>query len=143
VAQLRPFIIRIRELGAELILVGNGSPAQAAAFRDEFRLAVPLYTDPTRRTYRALGFRRSFFSTVGWSAIKKIARAVHAGVSQRGLRGDAWQQGGCAIVCADGSVPFYHASQYSGDHPTPETILAALQHAVGGERLSRLPIVRH
>jgi hypothetical protein len=92
---------------------------------------VLLFTDPTRRTYRALGFRRSVRSALGWSALRNIWRGLRAGSRQRGLKGDAWQQGGVIIVLPSGSVPYRFASRVSGDHPVPSEIVAVLHQVIG------------
>jgi peroxiredoxin len=141
VTELRPSIERIHELGAELVLVGNGSPEAAGALREEFQLSVPVYADPQRRSYRALGLQRSLFSTIRWRAVRNVIAALRRGVSQRGLQGDAWQQGGCVIVLPDGSVPFYFASRAAGDHPSPETILDELRRATVGTSPAPLRIL--
>ncbi|MHC4421860.1 MAG: SDR family NAD(P)-dependent oxidoreductase, partial [Planctomycetota bacterium] len=55
---MRDRIDEIRARGAELVIVGNGAPHFAAAFREDYQLDCPLLVDPELRAYRAAGLRR-------------------------------------------------------------------------------------
>jgi peroxiredoxin len=123
---LRDVIDDIRGHGAELVVVGNGNAAQAAAFRDEHGLDFPLLTDPSRRTYRTAGLRRSIGATLNPVLLKNAGRAFKKGFRQTGVKGDAWQQGGVFVIDAGGEVVFEQRSKAAGDHADPDAILAAL-----------------
>ena len=45
-------------LGASLMAVGCGSVQMAQSFQRELDVQIPLYTDPSRRSYALLGFKR-------------------------------------------------------------------------------------
>ena len=45
----------LRRRGAQLIVIGNGSPAHARAFAAEAAIPFALYVDPERLAYRAAG----------------------------------------------------------------------------------------
>lgn len=48
--------------GVRLIIIGNGSPSMAKAYRrDVFRCPYALYTDPSLRLYNALGMNLKTF----------------------------------------------------------------------------------
>ena len=118
---------RIRERGAELVLVGNGDRRFARAFRDELGIAAPVYVDTGRRAYRALGMRRGVGSPLGAIAtVGHAARAWKAGFRQTSVQGDAWQLGGVLVVRPGGEVAYRYLSQAAGDHPPVADILAAL-----------------
>lgn len=128
---MRAIIPDIRRHGAELVIVGNGQPWQAAAFREELELLppdhdVPILVDPALTAYRAAGLRRGITSTFSPRAAGNLVRALRAGHRQKGVQGDAWQLGGVFVVHRDATVPWSYVSRAAGDHPPPADILAAL-----------------
>lgn len=148
VTQLRREIANIHRLGAELVIVSNGSEQFAAAFREDLGLETPLFVDPTRASYRALGMKRGVIRTLGaWRTWVNLGRAFIEGVRQRrtrvilgwwnrsvttlipGTQGDAWQLGGVLVVLPDGRVPYRYLSNIAGDHPPPTEVVAALEAA--------------
>jgi peroxiredoxin len=116
----------IEKKGAQLVFVGNGNKAMAAAFRDQFEITSPLYVDTKRASYAALDFGRNPLSLATTGAAKAAARALGEGFRQGLTQGDAWQLGGVVVVKKDGSVPFRYASKHPGDHPAVEDVVAAL-----------------
>lgn len=96
---------RFEERGARVVLIGNGTPAQAAEFRREMALGLPLFVDPDRRSHSLLGLRRGILSTFGPSLLPRILRARRRGFRQTATAGDPWQQGGVLIVAPDRSAP--------------------------------------
>ncbi len=88
----------IRALGAELVIVGNGGPSFAAAFREDFALAGPLLLDPELRAYRAAGLRRGRVELLSPRLPLHAVRAVLSGARQSGVQGDPWQLGGVFVI---------------------------------------------
>ena len=123
---MRDRIDEIRARGAELVIVGNGAPSFAAAFREDYELDCPLLVDPELRAYRAAGLRRGRVEALSprmpWNAI----RALRAGSRQGTVQGDVWQLGGVFVIRPDGRLTYRHASREAGDHPPIGDILAAL-----------------
>jgi len=121
---------RIREAGAELVLIGMGEARYARAFREEFDLGCPVLVDPNRAAYRALGLRRGIGRTLAlpsvWAARVKASRQ---GFSQKGVKGDPWQLGGVLVVVPGGRVIYRYLSQTSADHPPVPEILSAVEAA--------------
>lgn len=128
---MRDIVQAIRDRGAELVLVGSGSPRQAARFRDDQGLDFPLFVDRRRAAYRAAGLHRGIARTLGPRAVGNALRALRGGFRQRRLQGDPWQQGGTLVVTPAGEVPFRHISRASGDNAEPAAVLDALD-ALGG-----------
>jgi peroxiredoxin len=124
---LRDSLAEIRRLGAELVVVGNGTPAHAADFRDAEQVEHPLFADPELRAYAAAGLRRGVTSSIGLGTLRNAIRAWRSGKRQQGVQGDPWQQGGCFVIRQDGRVLLAQVSRVAGDHVTPEAILAALR----------------
>ena len=147
-AQLRCEVDAIHARGAELVVIGNGTRRFAAAFRDDLQLETPLYLDPTRASYRALGMRRGIAPTIGsWRTWINMLSALRRGLRQNRVRviarwwyrsvpvlmpgpqGDAWQLGGVLVVLPDGRVPYRYLSTVAGDHPPVRAVLDALNAA--------------
>jgi hypothetical protein len=117
----------IRERGAEVAIVGNGASPFARAFREDLGLDVPLYTDPSLETYRALAFNRGLARTALSPRIwAHAARALAGGFLQGRTQGDALQIGGVVVVRPGGMLAYRYASAEAGDHPPIANILAAL-----------------
>jgi hypothetical protein len=117
----------IRGAGADLVIIGNGTPSFIAGFRDETGWDGPVYTDPTLGAYRAAELKRGVMKTLdprGWrDAVGAFARGVRQGRTQ----GDQWQQGGVLAVGPGNRVLYHHASERAGDNASAETIAAALK----------------
>lgn len=122
----------IRAVGAVLALIGNGRADQAAAFRDHFGLSeVPLFTDPSRATYRTAGFRRGVRHLVTARSLKNYARAFRAGFREGKIQGDPLQMGGAVALDPAGRLLWQHVAAVAGDLADPGAALAALRGGVG------------
>ena len=126
VAQLRDVVADIRQKGAELIVIGNGTAKQAASFAAEREIDFPLLTDPGRRTYKAAGLRRSVKDALSFKALGSAKRAMGDGHRQGATQGDPWQLGGAVVVAPGDEVLFRYISSHSGDHPDPRDLVASL-----------------
>ncbi len=112
--------------GVRLVVVGNGQPFQAAAFRIEQAIPFDLWVDPDMEAYRAAGLRRGVASTFSPRAIANGLRAFRAGHRQTSVQGDPWQQGGAFLFTRDGATRYAQVSTEAGDHaPIPELLAAA------------------
>ena len=123
----------IRRLGAELVVVGNGSSKQAARFRDELRLEFPLFTDPRLQTFRAAGLTKSLTATLTPKILSNFRRSWDRGFRQKWVQGSPFQQGGTFIITPDGEVAFEYKSQAAGEHADPQEILGALREVAAEE----------
>jgi hypothetical protein len=126
---LRDRIDEIRARGAELVIVGNGAPSFAAAFREDFRLDGPLLVDPELRAYRAAGLRRGRIEMLSPRVPLNALRAFRRGARQGSVQGDPWQLGGVFVIRPGGKLAFRHVSREAGDHPPIDTLLDALSDA--------------
>ncbi len=143
--QLRREVDRLHAHGAELVVIGNGTPHFARAFREDIHLDTPLYVDTSCASYRALGMKRGLARTLGsWRTWVNLFRALRDGVREKrvtvilrwwrlsvpvlipGAQGDAWQLGGVLVVLPDGRIPYRYLSTIAGDHPQTTEVLAAL-----------------
>ncbi len=124
---MRDILPAIHQAGAELSVIGNGSPEMARAFAEEIGLTTPLYTDPSRRSYALAGFKRGVFATLTLSGLAHAARAHKKGFHQTATRGDPWQQGGVLVVERGGRLGYVHRDSEAGDLAPNEEILAAVK----------------
>ena len=125
--QLHRDIDAIRAAGAELYLIGNGSPSFIAGFRDETKWTGPIYTDPSLAVYKAAQLKRSVASTLDPRSLGAAFKALRDGQRQGRTQGDAWQQGGVLVIAATGEVRWQHASGRPGDNATAAQIASALR----------------
>lgn len=112
--------------GADVVLIGNGSPSFIGGFRDATKWTGAIYTDPSLAAYRAAELVRSVGATLDPRSLGKAARALFRGQRQGFQQGDQWQQGGVIVVDTAGTVRWHHASSRPGDNASAVQILAAL-----------------
>ena len=121
---------RIEEHGAQVLLVGMGTPAETSAFAEKFDVPFPMVCDPDQRIYRAFDIGRmqpwEFFSpVVALKGVSAMAQGHLLGLPQ----GDVRQLPGVFVIDTGGSIVFRHYSKDPSDHPPPDVILEALPKA--------------
>lgn len=124
--QLHHQIDAIRAAGAELHVIGSGSPSFLAGFREETGWAGPLYTDPSLAVFKAAELKRSVVKTLDPRSLFGAAKALAGGHRQGSTQGDTWQQGGVLVIAKGGGVKWRHASERPGDNAPPDEIITAL-----------------
>lgn len=131
---MRGQIERVRAAGAELYFVGNGSVGLAARFQARDAPGIPVLTDPSLASYRALGMKRSVAATLGPQTWLAAARATVTGHAQTGVEGDPWQQGGLFALARGGEVVYARPNRDAGDRPDIAAALTALREVEGTAR---------
>lgn len=108
-----------------IALIGNGPTEHAKDFAEEMGWSADIFTDPDRKTYQALQFRRGLLVTFNPSSLGKIVASFRGGNPQTWSRipTDAFQQGGAILVDKKGIVRFFHADAYAGDHVEKRQLL--------------------
>ncbi|MHB1499854.1 MAG: AhpC/TSA family protein [Candidatus Dormibacteria bacterium] len=129
VATLTAALPSIEACGGQLLLIGNGSPEQALRFRQMKARGATVVTDPDRRSYRAMGARRSPFRLLGRGTLRGWLAAMRMGIRPEGLQGDVLQLGATLVVDPPATVLLSHIGTSLGDHPTVESLLAALRRS--------------
>ena len=124
---MRDVAAAIRARGAEPAVVGNGTPEQAAQLAAELGLDFPLLTDPERRSFAALGARRSLAGVLHPGVFAGAVRALREGHRQQGVQGDAMQLGGVVAIRPGGEVVYRYLSGHAGDHPDLGEVVSALR----------------
>jgi hypothetical protein len=130
VVQLHRNVDRIHGAGAELVIIGSGTPNFIAGFRETTHYGGPIYCDPGLASYRAAGLRRGAFRTINPLTIAMGVRALARGNFQGRTQGDATQQGGVMVVLPPGQVVYEHVSDVAGDNAAADEVVEALLTAV-------------
>lgn len=125
-AQVRGHLDELRARGADLAVIGNGTPKQAASFVRDRAPGLTVLVDPSLKAYEAAGLKRSVGALFRPSVLKSAWRAMSSGHGQGLTQGDPWQQGGVLVIGKGGELRYAYVSQAPGDHPPIEDVLAAL-----------------
>ena len=121
-----------KAIDATLVLIGQGTPRQAAAFRRRQGIQLPILADEELASYRAAGAKvagvRDLLNPM--VVAKGAMTSVREKTIQTRTQGDAAQLGGTLVIAPDGRITWAHMSTDAGDNASPEEILAAVKDAV-------------
>ena len=121
--------------GARLVLIGQGTPAHAEHFRDQFDLdGLEILVDPDRAAYEAAGAKIASLSDLFGprSVISGIKRAASERMVQGPTKGSNTQLGGVLVVAPGGDVAWSHLAVDASDNPPNEDVLKAVREAADG-----------
>jgi peroxiredoxin len=130
VAQLRLKKQHFDQAGAQVVLVGMGSPEESAAFEMKFNIPFPLISDPKRQLYQSFGLKKIstlelLSPAVAFKGILAISKGHTVGIPI----GDVRQLPGVFIINTDGRIVYSYFASDPSDHPDPDIILEALKIA--------------
>ncbi len=133
-AELNAIGPEVAALGARMVYVGSGSAQYARWFVEDYGarwpMQWPVYSDPQLETYRALGARRGWWSSINprtwWLSLRALRHGFRQSLHEMG---DQFQQGAVCVVLPDGSMPYCYLSAVAGDHPQPAEVLRELRAA--------------
>jgi AhpC/TSA antioxidant enzyme len=120
--------------GARLVVIGQGTPAQAAHFRESQKLDIPLYVDERRHSYKEAGAKiATVGELLGPAMIAKGAAASRRDrVVQGRTVGHPAQLGGVMVVRPGNEITYVHLADNAGDNPPNEAVLRAARAASKG-----------
>ena len=121
---------RIDELGARLVLIGNGTPEQGQEFLRETEaqeMPFRLVLDPQLVGYRAAQLQRPLLEGVRPRTVFSFVRAWRRGLRGGPTAGDPHEMGGAFVICPERGVAYSFVCRVLGDHPSFEEILATLE----------------
>ncbi len=122
----------IQAAGGELVLVGSGSPRQAAAYRRLYAPDCRVLIDPTLDAYRALRLQRGVMATMGPSTWVRAAKSLARGHVQGEVAGDPWQQGGLFVMAPGGRLVFEQRNRDAATRPDIDAAMRALRQIARG-----------
>ncbi len=110
--------------GARVVMVGMGTVAQTAAFKQKFDIPYAMASDPERKLYRKfqIGFMPMasiFYPRVIGRTVSALARGHGVGIPY----GDVRQLSAVFVIETDGTISYGHYARDSSDHPQTEDIL--------------------
>ena len=121
-----------RAANVNLVLIGQGTPRQAAEFRRRQGIQLPVLADRDRVSYKAAGTKvggmTDLFSPQ--TVAKGLLATARTRRTQTRTVGHPAQLGGTLVVAPDGRVVWSHLAQDASDNAPPEEILAAVRDAV-------------
>lgn len=116
-----------------IVVIGCGSPRMINAYKQFTGCPFPIFADPTRQLYRALGMswtldfginkRPDYMKNIAppaWLAgqLKQISKSR----GRDGLRGGNWLQIGGEFLFENGDVAWCHRMRHYRDHTEVDTL---------------------
>jgi peroxiredoxin len=129
VVRLRDERERFQEAGGWIVLIGQGTPSDAAAFTQRMNQPFECLVDPDRSAYRAYGLPRARpAQVVGPRTALPFLRAnLKRETLQRGLQGGKFMQmPGTFVVDTEGLIRMAHRNRHVADTPPNQRILDVL-----------------
>eukprot|EP01137_Pigoraptor_chileana_P013298 Opistho-2@66629 len=124
---------RLDKAGVPLVCVSLGQPEDATKFVAETKFRGELFVDTDAqapKSYRAMRLANGM-KVFEHESVKGLAQAaLDEGFQDGTYTGDITQIGGVFVLGPGNSCDFAYRSQYAGDHPNPEDVLAAATGAV-------------
>jgi peroxiredoxin len=123
---------QFEEAGVNLVLIGQGTPRQAAAFRRRQGIQLRLLADHDRASYKAAGTKVGAMTDLfsPQTIAKGVLATARTGRTQTRTIGHPSQLGGTLVIAADGRITWSHMSEDASDNASPEEILGAVREAV-------------
>lgn len=109
-----------------LYLVGMGTPAHAAAFKQETGVDLPVLLSSDMAAYKAMDLPRASTARVFAPGALLKTPGRRASIVARLPEQDWHQLGGAFVIDAGGEIVWAHRSKHPGDNPSPAEIEGAL-----------------
>jgi peroxiredoxin len=129
VVQLHRESDRIKATGAELVVIGSGTPNFIKGFRENTKFDGRILSDPSLKSYDAAKLHRSMWRVFHPLVAVYGARALARGHMQGATQGDAAQQGGVYVIVPPERIAYVHISQRAGDNAPADEVVTALENA--------------
>ena len=116
-----------------MAVISFANPATVAAYQQELNWPFPVFSDPTRSIYRALGLKRlPWFRVFSPATLALYLRLLKE--NRRPKRyGDAdiYQGGGDFLINRQGEILFSYPSRDPADRPTLGMLLEVIERGIG------------
>ncbi len=121
---------RFLAAGGTLAVVGQGNPAQTAAFVAKLKLPYPVLADPERVAYSAYGLiEGGLGALLSPAAGRAYLRSFLSGAGGGPTVGHPRQLPGAFVIDRAGIVRFAQPGRHAGDTPTTDELLVAVRNA--------------
>ena len=127
------------ELGANVVVIGQGEPERAAAYIQKHNLPCPVLCDPTYKVYQAYDLLEGKPSQVVFDASDELLKCdLKAGTNlqtsrhgtERAAVDSPWQLPGEFVVDKKGVIRLAYRYQYCEDWPNPLVLVAAIKETI-------------
>jgi hypothetical protein len=125
-------LAEFEQRGAQVIAVGQGTGAEAAAAARRHRIGYPCLGDPGHASYRTLGLGRTSLFGLTLAPFFEDPRGAFQNLKRADLRAsasprsDVRRLGGAMVVDASGRIRLLYRSATTTDVPPTDSLLAAL-----------------
>jgi peroxiredoxin len=123
-----------REAGLNPVIIAQGEPTRAAAYREKYAIPCPILCDPDHVAYRAFG--------IGQWAVEQVlfdigpewwSHTLEFGTQFQDQRrnqdqpmvDDPWRATAEFVIAQDGVIRLAYAYQYCEDYPDPRVLTTA------------------
>ncbi len=129
---MRESLPRIRAAGAEVALVGQGTPEMAADARRETAWEGTILVDAEGAAYGAAGMgKTSLLGLLRPRLFAEARKARRQGHRQTRVAGNAWRLGGVVVVAPGGRILFARADEHVEDDLPVDEVLRCLRPGPG------------
>lgn len=124
--------------GANVVVIGQGEPERAAAYKERYDIPCPILCDPGREVYRTYGLPEGTPAQILFDAPEEFwAHGHDIGVEFQGQRRDQgrplvdnpWQLPGEFVIDSTGIIRLAYRYQYCEDFPNPLVHVTAIKMA--------------
>jgi peroxiredoxin len=133
-ARLRTEFSQYLDAGLTPVIIGQGEPARAAAYRAEYEVPCPMLCDPEHTAYRAYGVGQWQLERIlpdapveYWAHAAELGKAFQDERRALGkpIVDDPWRAVKEFVVGRNGLVRLTYAYQHCENYPNPAVLIAA------------------
>jgi len=138
-ARLQDEYSKYIELGANVVVIGQGEPERAAAYAEKNKITCPVLCDPTYQVYQAYDLLEGKTSQILFDAPDEYLKCdIEAGRkllesrqgTDRAIVDSPWQLPGEFVVDKKGVIRLVYRYQYCEDWPNPLVLIAGIKEAI-------------
>jgi len=138
-ARLQDEYPKYLELGANVVVIGQGEPERASAYAEKNKISCPVLCDPTFTVYQAYDLLEGKPSQIVFDASdeylkcdleagKQLKESRHG--TERATVDSPWQLPGEFVVDKHGIIRLAYRYQYCEDWPNPLVLIAGIKEAI-------------
>jgi peroxiredoxin len=133
-SRLNDEYVGYRAAGINPVIIGQGEPERAAAYREKYGITCPILCDPEFAAYSAYGLAHFGVEQVLYDAPEETwGHSMEIGIDfqearramNRPLVDDPWMSPGEFLVDRSGTIRVSYTYQYCEDFPDPRVFLTA------------------
>jgi len=138
-ARLKEEYTQYVDLGANVVVIGQGEPARAEAYAKRFGIPCPVLCDPNYKVYEAYDLLEGKSSQILFDADDELLQCdLDAGRklqqsrigTEKSLVDSPWQLPGEFVVDTNGIIRLAYRYQHCEDYPNPLVLIAGIKEAI-------------